>query len=122
MKHVKMGKETLINAINASSARSAWERGVKEYAIDIINRVEGVNDFAKNNLHETLLAGARGWRQYSRGACALVVNQHIAARLCSPSEMRLTQNGMRKPNTSEDWFDVQARALLQAEILIKSLF
>ena len=117
-----MNKETLINAINATPARSAWSRGVKQYAIDIITRADDEAGFAKKGLHETLLAGARDWEQYSRGACALVDNERIAARLCSPREMRTTKNGARNPNAFEDWFDVQARALLQAERLIKSLF
>lgn len=117
-----MDKKTLIDAINASLARSAWERGVKQYAIDIVARVEHVNNFRKDELHGTLLAGARDWQQYSYGACALVENEHIAARLCSPSELRATKNGTRNPNAFENWLDVQARALLQAERLIKSLF
>lgn len=117
-----MDKKTLIDKIKAAPARSAWERGVKQYAIDIVDRVEHVNNFRKAELHGTLLAGARDWRQCSYGACALVDNEHIAARLCTPCEMRKTKNGTRNPNAFEGWLDVQARALGQAERLIKSLF
>lgn len=116
-----MDKKTLIDAINATPARSAWEKGVKQYAVDVVNHTE-LSNFDKKGLHETLLAGARDWQQYSRGACALVDDERIAARLCSPFSMRLTKNGARNPNAFEDWLDVQARALLQAERLIKSLF
>lgn len=116
-----MNKKSLIHAINATPARSAWERGVKQYALNIVNRIEHVSNFEKNGLHETLLMGARDWEQYSYGACALVSNEHIAARLCSPSELCLTKNGGRDPNASESWLDVQARALSQAERLIKSI-
>lgn len=117
-----MDKQTLINAINATRARSAWERGVKQYALDIVNRIDGASNFDKKGLHETLLSGARDWRQYSYGACALVYNEDIAARLCSPCELRSTKNGAKNPNSYENWLDVQARALIQAERLIKSLF
>lgn len=116
-----MDKKTLVDAINATPARSAWEKGVKQYAIDIVNRAE-LSSFDKKGLHETLLAGARDWQQYSYGACALVENEHIAARLCSPSEMSKTKKGTRNPNAFESWLDVQARALIQAERLIKSSF
>lgn len=117
-----MDKKTLIDAINATPAQSAWEKGVKQYAVDVVNRIEHATNFDQKGLHEALLSGARDWQQYSHGACALVEDDHIAARLCSPSELRATKNGARNPDAFENWLDVQARALLQAERLIKSLF
>ena len=38
----------------------------------------------------------------------------IAAALCTPSELKKTRNGERRPNSREEWLDVQARALHQA--------
>lgn len=38
----------------------------------------------------------------------------IAAALCTPSELKKTRNGDRRPNSREEWLDVQARALRQA--------
>ena len=45
----------------------------------------------------------------------------IAKRVCSPSELKKTHEGNRKPNANEDWVDVQARALHQAAMLIKGI-
>lgn len=41
------------------------------------------------------------------------------ARLCTPSELRRTHNGERRPNSREEWLDTQARALYQAARRVK---
>lgn len=61
-----------------------------------------------------LLNGADNWNQYSRGGCYLVYDADIAELLCTPSELKRTRNGERRPNGREEWLDVQARALHQA--------
>ena len=61
-----------------------------------------------------LLNGAADWSQYSWGGCSLIYNSDIAERLCNPSELKKTRNGERRPNSREEWLDVQARALFQA--------
>ena len=60
------------------------------------------------------LNGAQDWEQYSWGGSALVYDGDIAAALCTPSELKKTRNGDRRPNSREEWLDVQARALRQA--------
>ena len=55
-----------------------------------------------------LLAGA-AW-----GGCSLIYNGDIAERLCTPSELKKTRNGERRPNDREMWLDTQTRALRQA--------
>lgn len=45
---------------------------------------------------------------------ALIYNGDIAKLLCSPSELKRTRNGERRPNNREEWLDTQARALAQA--------
>ena len=52
--------------------------------------------------------------QYSWGGCSLCYDVDIAARLCTPSELRKTRNGERRPNGREEWLDVQTRAIHQA--------
>lgn len=52
--------------------------------------------------------------EYSWGGSALVYDGDIAAALCNPSELKKTRNGKRRPNSREEWLDVQARALYQA--------
>lgn len=100
--------------------RSAWDKGVTLYALDLLNDLqqrieqEGRNPENRNELEQWLLNGARDWKEYSWGGCALVYDADIAATLCTPSELKKTRNGERNPNSRESWLDVQARALYQA--------
>jgi hypothetical protein len=103
----------LFELITAMPARSAWRKGVKAYAIEMIEGVWG--DFPTPH---GLMNGARTWKEYSEGGCALIYDGDIAERLCSPSEYRRTREGQRAPNARESWLDVQARALGQAATLI----
>lgn len=101
----------IIDRINATPARSAWARGVNQYAIELVEDAESLDP-------QSLLNGARDWREYSYGGCALIYDEDIAARLCSPSELKRTKNGSNKPNPLENWLDVQTRALRQAADLV----
>ena len=115
-----MTKNTLKRAIATMPARSAWSKGVKLYAIDLIDSLDGFSDWQSPKLvHKALLNGADDWRQYSEGGCALVYDSDIAERLCSPSELKKTRNGARNPNSRENWIDCQARALGQAARLVR---
>jgi len=109
-----MNKETLISALESHKARSAWSKGVKNYAIDL---VDGLDD-CLNITKEKLLNGASDWSTYSYGGCALIYDADIAEALCSPSELKARRGGEWQPNRSETWLDVQARALHQACALI----
>ena len=104
--------------ITAMPARSAWRRGVREYAIELVCNAEGPPLAGVADLKKELLNGAANWRDYSYGGGALIYDADIAERLCSPSEYRKTRNGERAPNPGETWLDVQARALGQAANLI----
>lgn len=103
-------------AVQNTSARSAWQRGVIAYAIDLIDRAE---DAGISLTESQMLDGAGSWSEYSFGGCGLVWDNAIATRLCSPSELNKTRNGERAPNARESWLDVEARALSQAARLIK---
>lgn len=95
--------------------RSAWDRGVATIAADLLG--EYANNYGKNAAAPTmtdLLNGADNWSQYSWGGCYLVYDGDIAELLCTPSELKRTRNGERRPNGREEWLDVQARALNQA--------
>ena len=65
-----------------------------------------------------MMNGAENWRRYSYGGSSLIYDKDIAERLCTPSELKRTRGGMRKPNSSETWLDVQTRALNQAARII----
>ena len=102
-----------MDALEKEKARSAWKAGVIQYAFDILDNMEDGEVAEKN-----LLNGARDWKQYSYGGCALTSDVDICHRLCSPSEIKKTRNGERRPNKQETWMDTQARALYQAARLI----
>ena len=120
----------LKQAIANEKPRGAWGRGVKEYAKGLSEELEEairggyytedkLTDCAA--LKEQLLNGAKDWSQYSWGGSALIYDGDIAERLCSPSELKKTRNGERRPNANEEWLDVQARALTQAASMIMRL-
>ena len=125
--------EFMRNQINAKRCRSAWDKGVRLYALELIDNVEEraqwdddlpANDLPANSrqLDRWMLNGASTWQQYSEGGCALIFNRDIAERLCTASELKKTDNGRKRPNPGEDWIDCQARALYQAACLVREAF
>ena len=101
-------------AIEATAPRSTWSRGVKTYALEMLETLEADQPPTKENL----LNGAKDWNQYSTGGCTLIYDEDIAARLTTPSELAKKQGGMLPPNRAETWLDCQTRALAQAARLI----
>ena len=120
----------LKQAIANEKPRSAWGRGVKGYAEGLAEELEEAIQggyFAEDKLTDRaalkaqMLNGADSWSQYSWGGSAWIYDGDIAERLCSPSELKKTRNGERRPNSREEWLDVQARALSQAANMIMRL-
>ena len=114
-------KKQLLEAVAAvKHGRIAWTRGVQAYAIELVESLDDSADLANEvMLQKELLNGAQSWAQYSEGGCALCYDADIAERLCSPSELKRTNWGMRAPNGRETWLDVQARALWQAHKVVE---
>lgn len=115
--------EKLYQSIESEKQRSAWDKGVTKYALELVEQLgEQINGgyFEELDLTESkkvraaLLNGAADWSQYSWGGSTLIYNSDIAERLCNPSELKKTRNGERRPNSREEWLDTQARALFQA--------
>ena len=109
--------ETMNAVLEARKVRSAWDKGVNEYVREFIsfmeeNEIKHFNNYAE--FHRVMLNGDDDWNSYSWGGCSLIYDGDIAKRLCTPSELRKTDNGNRKPNSQEEWLDVQKRALVQA--------
>lgn len=106
--------------IDNRKARSAWARGVKEYAKEFADSFLELNNICvKLNNGEQIISsdflnGAEDWTDYSYGGSALIYDGDIAERLCNPSELKKTKGGERNPNSRETWLDTQARALYQA--------
>lgn len=112
--------------IMAQRPRSAWDKGVKEYALDMLDNVDWYEmscQFCEystwESLKRRLLNGADDWREYSWAGCSLCYDVDICRRLATASEQRRKRGGVVPPNKEEAWLDVQARALAQAEYLIK---
>jgi len=106
-------KEEIIAVLESKKTRSAWSKGVKAFALDLLDGIEG--EITKENA----LNGARDWKEYSYGGCYYIYNSDIAEALCTPSELKRTDGGRLQPNGSESWLDVQARALSQAWTMIQ---
>ena len=115
-----MKAHEIIETLNARKDRSAWNRGVTALALYILDGCEA-DELSYSSAEKTLLNGARDWEQYSWGGCALIYDEDIARTLCTPSELKRTRNGERRPNAREEWLDVQARALHQACASIRSI-
>lgn len=95
--------------------RSAWARGVQAYAADLLQHLD------ENKLEptkENMLNGAADWNQWAWGGCGLIYDADIAERTCSPSELKKTRGGERRPNANEEWLDVEVRAVGQAAAYI----
>ncbi len=115
-------------ALEERKKRSAWGKGVTEYALELLEVYEEREEYegrqAENRkvFIEWLMNGADSWKSYSWGGLSLIYNRDIAERLCNPTELKRTHNGEYKPNKNEEWLDTQARALYQASELLKTLF
>lgn len=131
----------LLTALKKYKPRSAWDKGVRWYAIQFVKRtVDGWErtDWSANipdiyDFERKCLGGAKDWRSYSkRGMGGQIATIKIAKRLCTPSELKKLRGKegakwgygewYRDPNPYEDWCDVEGRALKQAFDLIKSTY
>ena len=113
----------IYKSIENEKQRSAWDRGVSTYALELVEQLDEAisggwfdeeNLAAPKMLEKALLNGARDWKEYSYGGYSLIYDGDIAERLCTPSELKKTRGGERNPSNRETWLDVQARALYQA--------
>ena len=118
----------ILDQLAARKDRSAWDKGVTLYAIDLLQNLEARIEYESRNpesgagLEKWLLNGADSWSSYSWGGSALIYDGDIAATLCTPSELKKTRNGERRPNSREEWLDTQARALRQASNRIRKYY
>ena len=120
-----MKKELIIRELENMKkrfARSAWDKGVYDYAFDIL---EPLGDELENVKADTLMNGANTWTDYSYGGCALICDDDIAKRMCAPSEYKkyLNASPNSKLSDSDYWLgNVQPRALFQAMLKICSAY
>lgn len=112
--------ETIRAELNARHDRSAWDKAVTLYALDLLDDVQSHANEHKRapvdgaELELWALNGADNWHHYSTGACSLVWSGDIAARVCTPSMYKRKHEGASEPGNGQTWLDVQADALKQA--------
>lgn len=115
--------------IEREPQRSAWNKGVNLYALELVDYLEELaegdylhaEDLAdRASRKKAMLNGAQDWSEYSWGGCSLIYDGDIAERLCTPSELKRTRGGERRPNAREEWLDTQARALFQASARVSA--
>lgn len=107
---------------------SAWKRGVKKYADELLDNLEERARLNKRlpkdekELKEWLLKGAMSCEIYSYAYCSLKYDSQIADRLCTPSEFKKKEGGRLAPNKREGWLDLQTKALRDAYSRIRWKF
>ena len=100
--------------------RSAWKKGVKKYADELLDNLEekaqinGRLPKDEKELKEWMLNGAMDWEDYSYRGYALKLDSQIAGRLCNPSELKKKEGGRLALNRREGWLDLQTKALRDA--------
>ena len=120
-----MKKELIIRELENMKkrfARSAWDKGVYDYAFDIL---EPLGDELENVNADTLMNGSNTWTAYSYGGCALICDDDIAKRMCTPSEYKKYLNaGLNSKLSDSDYWlgNVQTRALFQAMAKIRRAY
>ena len=120
-----MKKELIISELEIMKkrfARSAWDKGVYDYAFDIL---EPLGDELENVNADTLMNGVNTWTAYSYGGCALICDDDIAKRMCAPSEYKKYLNaGLNSKLSDSDYRlgNVQTRALFQAMAKIRRAY
>ena len=97
--------------------RSCWSRGVasliRDYGEDVLGEHDGeiisARDFYKlwncgnDSLRDAVYAGSFD-----------IWNYDIAKRLCTPSGLKKSNEGMRNPNKRQNWLDLELIAVQQA--------
>lgn len=127
-----MQKAKLIEELKAKQqkARSAWDKGVFEYAIEMLEQLGHKQEITDpkecfNHCDYKTMSVSELAHECSYGACFEIFDEDIAKRLCSPSELkkyyRKDGSFRQTANARETWLDVQARALKQAHGKIKSV-
>lgn len=122
-------------------ARSAWEKGVFSYAVEMVENVQNDSIMSREQYAEKHdvgdflnHVGGRGinmnafWTVDDRikvrhlsndaswGGNFEMYNDDVVKRLCTPGEIKKYESGRMQygPNSKEQWIDVQSRAVNQA--------
>ena len=139
----------LLTLQNQKLARSKWDRAVMEDAEEML--LEAIDNLRDNpeeapqdltaltaNLLNVSVRTLKDWggddghngirslyqcaHESSWGGSHLCYDYDIARHYCTPSELKRTRDGERRPNARDEWLDVQARAIYQALCKIRHLW
>lgn len=105
-------KKTLLAAVKKNiGRRSQWNRGVCDYAREIVEHTAPIpRGLNRKLLMRHFLSGAADWEESSLGGCYLIYSEDIAERLAPPS---YRARYLRRADGCDVLRD-QARALYQA--------
>lgn len=117
--------EDVRKELESMDKRSAWKRGVNDYAHGFVDDLIEFMDYGDITLEEVqgadnlalqkiLLNGADNWHHYSWAGCSLCYDGQIAERLATPSQLKRTHDGNIQPRAGVHWLDLQAQALASA--------
>ena len=99
--------------------RSQWDRGVYEYAREIVENTAPIpRGLNRRLLIRHFLNGAADWEESSFGGCYLICSEDIAERLAPPS---YRARYLRRADVCDVLQD-QARALYQAAQLLSDAY
>lgn len=123
-----MAKVILISEITSIikasyKPRSAWNRGVKQWALDLLGEMDDKTEFTSlTSLLLEALSGSLDWKQYCYDDKGIISDYSIVEAFCTPTEKQryISRLGaLRAPNANETWMDVQVKAATQAWDLIE---
>ena len=106
----------------SKSERSYWSKGVASLIRDYGDSVLGEHDgeiISARDFYKLWNCGNDSLRDAVYNGCFDIWNYDIAKRLCTPSGLKKSNEGMRTPNKRETWLDVELMAVQQA--IYKSL-
>lgn len=116
--------EEIRRRLEAAPCRSAWSKGVRAYAFEMLENIQesrGLDAVKYQDLKGLILNGADDFQDLSSSARYFVFAGDIANRLCNPSELKRYLKSYGEPNRRETWIDVQTRALEQAYRMIANI-
>lgn len=97
--------------------RSCWNHGVasliRDYAKEVLQEHDG-EIISARDFYKLWNCGNEALKDAVYGGYFDIWNYDIAKRLCTPSELKKSNEGMRRPNKCEEWIDVEVRAVYQA--------
>lgn len=111
-------------ALNAAPRRTAWERGVLQYASDLFGAYVDSRDITDLNVRigkiseADLLRGAESWQQYGAMGRALIWDRDICLRLGTKYQIQKTERGQKQPSRGGTWKELQVKALGEAAQIV----